>query len=106
MHSHFPVRVQTDYKRTPQGKKRNYSETNSDCEEEGGTRQVRDGSMAFTIQTSSYILISEPCVNDSIKKLNIRDPWVAQRFSTCLWPRASPPPMSLPLSLCVTIINK
>ena len=63
-------------------------------------------------------------------KCNVRDPWVAQRFSACLWPRArswrpgieshirllvhgacmepaSPSAyVSASLSLCVTIINK
>ena len=58
-------------------------------------------------------------------KTKMRDPWVAQRFGACLWPRARswrpgieshvglpawslllPLPVSLPLSLCVTIINK
>ena len=54
-------------------------------------------------------------------KKETRDPWVAQRFGICLWPRARswrpgieshvgllawslllPLPMSLPLSLCVS----
>ena len=59
-------------------------------------------------------------------KVKKRDPWVVQQFSACLWPRARswrprieshvglpgawslllPLPVSLPLSLCVTIINK
>ena len=63
-----------------------------------------------------------------IKKIHIGDPWVAQRFAACLWPRARswrpgieshvrlpgawslllPLPVSLPLSLSLslTIVNK
>ena len=62
-----------------------------------------------------------------IKNSRNRDPWVAQRFSACLWPRARswspgieshvglpawslllPPPVSLPLSLSLSmsIMNK
>ena len=55
------------------------------------------------------------------KIIPIRDPWVAQRFSACLWPRVwswspgiessirlpawsllLPLPVSLPLSLCLS----
>ena len=64
-----------------------------------------------------------------VRKMETGDPWVAQRFGACLWPRARswspgieshvrlpawslllPPPVSLPLSLslslCLSKINK
>ena len=71
MHSPFPVCAQNDCKRTPK-------EQTVTGEEEGGTGQVGDGKKALTVQTFSYILISDPSVKDSIKNLNIRGSWVVQ----------------------------
>ena len=61
------------------------------------------------------------CISNSHIKKIPGDPWVAQRFSACLWPKARswspgieahvrlptwslllPPPLSLPLSLCLS----